>query len=77
VQNEHVSYRTIEPQNSIQSNELNAEKTKENKWIEVISSHHRRTKQEKIYPSKRQIEIENRYKVLEHLQEPIEIADGL
>ena len=75
--NEHVGHGTIEPRNSIQSNELNTEKTKENKWIEVISSHHRRTKQEKIDPGKRQIEIENRYKVLENLQEPIQIADDL
>jgi hypothetical protein len=57
--------------------ELNAEKTKENKWIEVIPSRYRRTKQVKIDPSKRYVEIENRYKVLENLQEPTEIADGL
>ena len=49
---EHVGYGTIEPQNSIQSNEPNAGKTKETKWIEVISSCHGRTKQEKIDPSK-------------------------
>jgi hypothetical protein len=64
---EHVDYGTTEPRNSNHSKELNAEKTKENKWIEVISSHHRRTKQEKIDPGKRQIEIENRYKVLKNL----------
>jgi hypothetical protein len=74
--NEHVGYGTTEPWNSIQSNELNNKKNRENKWIEVISSHHR-TKQEKIDPGKRQIEIENCYKVLENLQEPSEIADGL
>jgi hypothetical protein len=74
--NEHVGYETIEPRNLIQSNELNAEKTKENKWIEVIPSHYRRTKQVKIYPSIRQVEIENHYKVLENLQEPTEIVDG-
>jgi NADPH-dependent glutamate synthase beta subunit-like oxidoreductase len=51
--NEHVGYGTIEPRNLIKSNRQNAVKTKENKWFEVISSQHRRTKQVKIDPGKR------------------------
>ena len=75
--NEHVGYRTIQPWNLIQSNKPNAEKTRENKWIEVIPRHYRQTKQVKIDPSKQQVEIENRYKVLGNLQEPTEMVDGL
>ena len=75
--NEHVGYGTIEPQNSIQSNEPNAGKTKETKWVEVISSRNGRTKQEKIDPGKWQVETGNRYKVLESLQEPMKLVDGL
>ena len=71
--NEYVRYVTIEPQNLIQSK---CRETKENKWIEVIPSCYRRTKQVKIDPSKRQVETENRYKVLGNLQELIEIVDG-
>jgi hypothetical protein len=74
--NDHVGYGTIEPRNLIQSNELNAEKTKENKWNEVIPKY-RKTKRVKSDRSKRQVEIENRYNVLENLQEPTEIMDGL
>jgi hypothetical protein len=75
--NDHVGYRTKEPRNLIQSNELNAEKTKENKWNEVIPNRYRKTKQVKADPSKRKVELENRYKVSENLQEPNETVDGL
>ena len=75
--NEHVGYETKEPQNSIQSNEPNAGETKETKRTEVISSRNRRTKQEKIDPGKRQVETGNCYKVLEGLQEPVKLVDGL
>ena len=75
--NKHGDYGTIEPQNSIQSTEQNAEKTKETKWIKIISSRHGRTKQEKIDPCKQQVETGNRYKVLESLQEPMKFVDGL
>jgi hypothetical protein len=71
------SKRELKPRNLIQSNELNAEKTKENKLIEVIPSRYRKTKQVKTDPTKRQVEIENRYMVLENLQEPTEIVDAL
>jgi len=74
---ECVGYGTKELQNLIQSKELNAEKIKENKWIEVIPGHNRRTRQVKIDPAKQQVEIENHYKVLENLQEPTDVADSL
>jgi hypothetical protein len=74
---EHEGYGTIEPRNLIQCNELNAGKTTENEWIEVIPSRYRRTKQVKIDPGKRQVYIENHYEALENLQDPTEIADGL
>jgi hypothetical protein len=74
--NEHAGYGTIEPRNLIQSNEQNTRKTKENKWIEVIPSRYRRTKQEKIDYGKRQVETANRYKMLENLQEQTKTADG-
>ena len=74
---EHKGYGTIEPQNLIQCNELNAGKTTENEWIEVVPSRYRRTKQVIIDPGKRQVDIENRYKVLENLQKPMETVDGL
>jgi hypothetical protein len=61
--NERVGYGTTELTNLIESKELSAEKIKENKWIEVIPSRNRRTKQVKIDPGKQQVEIENRYKV--------------
>jgi hypothetical protein len=35
---EHKGYGTIEPRNFIQCNELNAGKTTQNEWIEVIPS---------------------------------------
>jgi len=50
-------------------------KTKENKWFEVSPSRHGRTKQVKLYSGRRQVETENRYKVLENLQEQTEMAD--
>jgi len=56
---------------------MNAEKTTENKWTEVIPSQHRRTKQVNIDPGKRQVETENRYEVSENLQEPTDIVNGL
>jgi hypothetical protein len=72
-------YRKIEPQNLIQCNYVNANIAKEDKWIEVIPSHRRRTKQ--IATSKeldrRQVETENRYHVLQNLQETNGIAEGL
>ena len=74
---ECVGYGTKELQNLIQSKELNAEKIKENKWIEIIPSRNRRTNQVKTDHAKQQLDTENRYKVLENLQEPIEVADGL
>jgi hypothetical protein len=61
--NERVGYGTTELRNLIQSKELSAEKIKENKWIEVIPSRNRRTKQVRVDPGKQQVEIENRYKV--------------
>ena len=67
---EHKDYGTIEPRNLIQCNDLKAGKTTENEWIEVNPSRYRRTKQVKIYPSKRQLNIENRYEGLDNLQEP-------
>lgn len=56
---------------------MNAEKTRDIKWTEVITSHYRRTKQVSIHPGKRQVETENHYEVLENLQEPIDIVNGL
>jgi hypothetical protein len=47
---ECASYRTIETRNLIQCSYMNANKTKEDKWIEVIPGHHKRTK--KIAASK-------------------------
>jgi hypothetical protein len=43
---------------------MNAEKTRDIKWTEVIPSQYRRTKQVSIHPGKRQVEIENHYEVL-------------
>jgi len=68
-------YRSIEPRNLIPCNQQVAVKTQENKWVEVIPSRHGRTKQVKRYSGKQQVETENRYKVLENLQEQTEIAD--
>ena len=67
---EHKGYGTIEPWNLIQYNDLKAGKTTENEWIEVNPSQYRRTKQVKIDLSKRQLNIENQYEVLDNLQEP-------
>ena len=64
---ECASYNTIEPQCSY----VNANKTKEDKWIEVVSGHRRRTKQiatSKVL-DKRQVEMDNRYHMLRNLQE--------
>ena len=50
---------------------MNANKTKEDEWIEVVSGHRRRTKQiatSKVL-DKRQVEMDNRYHVLRNLQE--------
>ena len=50
---------------------MNANKTKEDEWIEVVSGHRRRTKQiatSKVL-DKRQVEMDNRYHMLRNLQE--------
>ena len=58
---------------------MNANKAKEDKWIEVIPGHRKRTKQ--IATSKeldkRQVETENCYHVLRNLQETNGVAEGL
>jgi len=58
---------------------VNANKAKEDKWIEVIPRHRERAKQ--IATSKelgkRQIETENRYHVLQNLQETNGITESL
>ena len=74
---EYKGYGTIEPQNLIQFNDLKAGKTTENEWIEVNPSQYRRTKQVKIDLSKRQLNIENQYEVLDNLQEPARTIKGL
>jgi len=74
---EHKGYGTIEPQNLIQCNDLKAGKTTENEWIEVNTSRYRRTKQVKIDPGKQQLNIENRYEVLDNLHEPTRTIKGL
>ena len=74
---EHKGYGTTEPRNSIQRNDLKAGKTTENEWIEVNPSQYKRTKQVKIDPSKWQLNIVNRYEVLDNLQEPIGTIKGL
>jgi len=76
---ECAGYRTIEPRNLIQCRYVDANKAKEDKWIEVIPGHRRRTKQ--IATSKelrkRQVETESRYHVLQNLQETNGIAESL
>ena len=76
---ECAGYRTIEPRNLIQCSFVNANKAKEDKWIEVTPGHRRRTKQ--LATSKelgrRQVETENRYHVLQNLQEMIGVVEGL
>ena len=64
---ECASYNTIEPQCSY----VIANKTKEDKWIEVVSGHRRKTKQIATIKvlDKRQVEMDNRYHVLQNLQE--------
>ena len=41
---EPASYRTIDPRNLIQCSYVNANIVKEDKWIEVIPGHRKRTK---------------------------------
>ena len=65
---ENKVYGTTEPRNLIQCNELNAGKTTENEWTEVVPRRYSRTKQVIIDTGKRQVNIENRYEVLENLQ---------
>ena len=76
---ECAGYRTIEPRNLIQCRYVDANKAKEDKWIEVIPGHRRRTKQ--IATSKelrkRQVETESRYHVLQNLQEMNGVVEGL
>jgi len=76
---ECASYRTIEPRNLIQCSYVNANIVTEDKWIEVIPGHRKRTK--RIATSKelvkRQVETENRYHVLQNPQETNEVAQGL
>ena len=76
---ECAGYRTIEPRNLIQGNHVNANKAKEDKWSEVIPGHRRRTKQ--IPTSKeigrRQVETNNRYHVLQNLQETNGVSEDL
>jgi F0F1-type ATP synthase membrane subunit a len=52
-------------------------KTIENEWIEVNPSRYRRTKQVKINPSKWQVNIENRYEVLDNLLEKAVTIKGV
>ena len=66
-----ASYRTIEPRNLIQCSYVNANKAEEDKWIEVIRGHRKRTKQTSTSKElgRKQVETENPYQVLHHLQE--------
>ena len=59
---------------------MNANKAKEDKWIEVIPGHRKRTKQTATSKElcRRQVETENRYHVLQNLQETNGVvAEGL
>ena len=58
---------------------MNANKAKEDKWIEVIPSHRRRTKQLATIKElgRRQVETENCYHVLQNLQELNGVVEGL
>jgi len=66
---EHERYGFIEPRNLIQCNDLQAEKTTNNEWIEVIPSRTRRMKQVKADTREWKVNSENRYEVLNNLQE--------
>jgi len=76
---ERASYWAIDPWDLIQCSYVNANIFKEDKWIEVIPGHRKRTK--RIATSKeldkRQVETENRYHVLQNLQETNGVAEGL
>ena len=76
---ERASYRTIEPRNLIQCTYMNVNTVEEGKWIEVTPGHRKGIKQ--ITTSKefgvRQVETENRYCMLQNLQETNAIAEGL
>ena len=76
---ECTGYRTIEPRNLIQCSYVNANKNKEDKWIEVVPGHHRRAKQiaTSKEPGSRTVETENRYHVLQSLQEAKGVTEGL
>ena len=72
---ECVRYNTIETQ----CNCVNANKTKEDKWTEVVSGHHRRTKRiatNKVL-DKKQVETDNRYHMLRNIQEATGIVGDL
>jgi hypothetical protein len=58
---------------------VNATKVKEDKWIEVIPGHRKRTKQIATNKEiiKRQVETENRYHVLRNQQEMNEVVEDL
>jgi hypothetical protein len=68
-------YGSVEPRNLIQCNQQEVVEIEKNEWLEVIPRRQRKTKQEQLYFGKRQIEIENRYKVLESLQDQFGIED--
>jgi hypothetical protein len=76
--NECTGYRTIEPRNLIQCSSVNASSNKENEWIEVTTGHHTKTKQ--IATTKelgsKEVVTENRYHVLQSLQETNGVAEG-
>ena len=58
---------------------MNVNKAKEDKWIEVVSSHRKRTKQMATSKEldKRQVKTDNSYHVLRNLRKTNGVVEGL